>query len=66
MGKTAGTLISDFNSIKKEDLTDAVKILTSVASRIDAAEKEKLFSKLSELSKSADDIHKSAAEKILK
>ena len=66
MGKTAESLISDFNSIKKEDLADAVKILTSVASRIDAAEKEKLFSKLSESSKSADDIHKSAAEKILK
>ncbi len=64
--ETAETLISDFNSIKSEDIPDTVKILTSALERIEGAQRNGLLAKLSESVKSSDEIHKKAAARIVK
>lgn len=63
---TAGKLVSDFNSIKADDIPDIVKILTSAFERLEEPQRNKLLAKLSESVKTSDDIHKRAAQRLKK
>ena len=64
--ESAEKLISDFNSIKADDIPDTVKILTSALERLGGRQRGNLLAKLSESAKSSDEIHKKAAARLVK